>query len=123
MEAGLTEVGDHIVPFLNKLEGVIEARRASSTEKSYTKSLLDAGAEKIGAKLLEEAGELRDAIAGESDDRVSSEAADLLFHTLVGLRSRDLSWRSVIEVLSRRFGTGGHEEKASRKLDEDDQRV
>ncbi len=102
-------------PFLARLERVIETRRSSTAERSYTRSLLDGGAAKIGKKLNEEATELVAAVAGESDDRVANEAADVLFHLLVGLRFRDLPWRAVIEVLSRRFGTSGHEEKASRR--------
>lgn len=103
------------LPFLNELEAVIEARRASTAQKSYTRSLLDGGAEKVGRKLREEADELAKAVADEADERVASEAADVVFHLLVGLRLRDVPWRSVIEVLARRFGTSGHEEKASRK--------
>src|SRR4051794_16492948 len=44
--------------FLNRLEAEIQRRRASTAEKSYTKSLLEAGAEKIGGKIREEADEL-----------------------------------------------------------------
>jgi phosphoribosyl-ATP pyrophosphohydrolase len=101
-------------PFLLVLESVIEARQASTAERSYTRSLLDGGAEKIGRKLREEAGELGVALVEESDDRVANEAADVLFHLLVGLRHRGLRLRTVIEVLARRFGVSGHVEKASR---------
>ena len=101
-------------PLLHALEAVIEARTASTAEKSYTRSLLDAGAAKIGAKLREEADELARAIADESDERVLAESADLLFHALVGLRSRGLDLRGVLAVLDARIGTSGHAEKASR---------
>jgi phosphoribosyl-ATP pyrophosphohydrolase/phosphoribosyl-AMP cyclohydrolase len=100
--------------FLELLEGEIRKRADSTSEKSYTKSLLDAGAGKIGEKLREEAGELADAIAGESVDRVASEAGDLIYHLLVGLRARGVSLRQVIEVLAKRSGTSGHTEKAAR---------
>ncbi|MGC4094294.1 MAG: bifunctional phosphoribosyl-AMP cyclohydrolase/phosphoribosyl-ATP diphosphatase HisIE [Polyangiaceae bacterium] len=101
-------------PFFRELEGVIAARAESSAEKSYTRSLFDGGAPKIGAKLREEAGELAQAIAEESDDRVVSEAADVLFHLLVGLRSRGLSLREVEAKLASRMGVSGHAEKAAR---------
>lgn len=101
--------------FLELLEGEIGKRASSTSEKSYTKSLLDAGAGKIGEKLREEAGELADAIANESVDRVASEAGDLIYHLLVGLRARGVSLREVIEVLAKRSGTSGHAEKAARK--------
>ena len=100
--------------FLELLEGEIGKRASSTSEKSYTKSLLDAGAGKIGEKLREEAGELADAIANESVDRVASEAGDLIYHLLVGLRARGVSLREVIEVLAKRSGTSGHAEKAAR---------
>jgi phosphoribosyl-ATP pyrophosphohydrolase/phosphoribosyl-AMP cyclohydrolase len=82
--------------------------------KSYVRSLLDAGPEKIDAKLREEAGELGDAIVRESDERVLSEAADLLFHALVGLAARDLSPGDVAAVLRKRHGLSGIDEKARR---------
>lgn len=100
--------------FLHELEGVIEARQKSSADKSYTRSLLDGGPAKIGSKIREEADELARAIEAESDDRVLSEAGDLMFHVLVGLRQRGLDLRSVLEVLAKRTGTSGHAEKASR---------
>jgi phosphoribosyl-AMP cyclohydrolase / phosphoribosyl-ATP pyrophosphohydrolase len=101
-------------PFLSTLTEEITARRHATSAKSYVKSLLEGGAEKIGAKVREEADEFVRAVAGEPDERVASEAADLLFHTLVGLESRGLDVRSVLEVLAKRFGTSGHVEKASR---------
>jgi phosphoribosyl-AMP cyclohydrolase / phosphoribosyl-ATP pyrophosphohydrolase len=102
------------LPMLSELAREIESRRGSTSEKSYTKSLLDAGAQKIGGKLREEADELARAIEGESDERVASEAADVLYHLLVGLVSRGVPIRSVLAELSRRRGISGHAEKASR---------
>jgi phosphoribosyl-ATP pyrophosphohydrolase/phosphoribosyl-AMP cyclohydrolase len=100
--------------FLERLESEIEARRSSTASKSYTKSLLDAGAGKIGDKVREEADEFARALTGESDDRVASEAADVVYHLLVGLASRGMPWRAVLDVLASRTGKSGHEEKASR---------
>jgi len=101
-------------PFLVTLGEEITARRHATSAKSYVKSLLEGGAEKIGAKVREEADEFARAVADETDDRVCSEAADLLFHALVGLESRGLDVRGVLAVLAKRFGTSGHVEKASR---------
>ncbi len=100
--------------FLEELEAEIEARKQSVGSKSYTRHLLDGGAERIGAKLREEADELARAIAGESDERVASEAADVLYHAMVGLASRGVALRDVIAKLAARAGTSGHEEKARR---------
>ncbi|MBX3229874.1 MAG: bifunctional phosphoribosyl-AMP cyclohydrolase/phosphoribosyl-ATP diphosphatase HisIE [Labilithrix sp.] len=101
---------------LARLDAVLEARRAATAAKSYTKSLYDGGAAKIGAKLREEADELASAVEAESDDRVVSEAADVLFHAMVALRSRGLGVEAVLAELERRAGTSGHDEKSSRFL-------
>ena len=90
------------------------ADSSAAGTKSYTKSLLEKGAPKIGEKLREEAGELAEALANESDERVASEAADLLYHAMVGLQLRGLTLRDVAEALAGRFGVSGHDEKASR---------
>jgi phosphoribosyl-ATP pyrophosphohydrolase/phosphoribosyl-AMP cyclohydrolase len=103
------------LPFMERLERSLEARRTSTSEKSYTRSLLDGGAPRISAKMVEEAGEFSQAIASESDERVASEAADVVYHLLVGLRLRHVGWRSVLGVLAGRFGLGGLVEKAQRK--------
>lgn len=106
---------DGPTPFLLELERVLEERKLSTAERSYTRSLFEKGAPKIGAKLQEEAEELARALAGETDDRVANEAADLLYHLLVGLRFRNVELREVVRILFGRFGTSGHVEKASRK--------
>jgi phosphoribosyl-ATP pyrophosphohydrolase/phosphoribosyl-AMP cyclohydrolase len=99
---------------LGTLEAVLESRKKSTGAASYTKSLYDAGGHAIGAKISEEAGELARALAGESDERVVSEAADTLYHVLVGLSWRAIPLRRVLAELGRRLGTSGHEEKAQR---------
>lgn len=118
LEDGTLVVRDDEVPapqLLLRLEHTLEARKASTAEKSYVRSLYDGGAEKIGAKLREEADELARAVANETDARVVSEAADVLFHVMVALRSRSVSIVDVLGELERRTGTSGHVEKASRK--------
>lgn len=102
------------LPTFFALEEVLRARAGSTGEKSYTRSLLDGGAEKIGKKIREEGGELADALLNESDERVVSEAADVLYHAMVGLLLRGIPLRSVAVELARRFGTSGHVEKAQR---------
>jgi phosphoribosyl-ATP pyrophosphohydrolase/phosphoribosyl-AMP cyclohydrolase len=101
-------------PFLLYLEEEIRQRASSTAAKSYTRHLLDGGPARIAGKVTEEAGELSQALQSESDERVISEAADVLYHTLVGLRARGLDWRRVIEALAARAGQSGHAEKASR---------
>ncbi|MGZ3473846.1 MAG: bifunctional phosphoribosyl-AMP cyclohydrolase/phosphoribosyl-ATP diphosphatase HisIE [Polyangiales bacterium] len=101
-------------PLLEELGREIESRKSSDAGKSYTKSLLEGGAPKIGGKLREEADELARALEGESDARVASEAADVLYHLMVGLASRGVPFREVLAELARRRGTSGHDEKKRR---------
>jgi phosphoribosyl-ATP pyrophosphohydrolase/phosphoribosyl-AMP cyclohydrolase len=110
----LGEPADQPQTLLVALEDTLEARKLSTGKASYTKSLYDGGAAAIGAKIREEAGELARALEAETDERVVSEAADSLYHTVVGLRWRGIAVRRVLVELARRFGRSGHEEKASR---------
>jgi len=112
---GLADEPFEVTPFIAELERTIRERQASTAEKSYTKSLLDGGIPKINAKISEEAGELTAALAAESDERVLSEASDLLFHVLVGLRARGLDFRQVVASLASRTKQSGHDEKRNRK--------
>jgi phosphoribosyl-ATP pyrophosphohydrolase/phosphoribosyl-AMP cyclohydrolase len=115
LEGGkLTQASDQPQTLLATLEAVLESRKKSTGTASYTKSLYDAGGGAIGAKVREEAGELARAVESESDDRVVSEAADVLYHLLVALRWRAIPLRSVLAELGRRLGTSGHAEKAGR---------
>jgi len=114
-DGALEEAEGHAEPVLVRLWGELERRKASTGDKSYTKSLLEKGVGKIGEKVREEADELARALGDESDERVVSEAGDVLYHALVGLLARGVSLRDVEAELARRFGTSGHEEKASRE--------
>jgi phosphoribosyl-AMP cyclohydrolase / phosphoribosyl-ATP pyrophosphohydrolase len=101
---------------LARLEQILIARRDSSTgEKSYSRSLLDAGMPKILAKIAEEHGELAAELPAGEDAKVVHETADLIFHVMVGLVARGVPIERVFAELGRRFGTSGHVEKASRK--------
>jgi phosphoribosyl-AMP cyclohydrolase / phosphoribosyl-ATP pyrophosphohydrolase len=102
------------LPVLAALEATVEARRRASASESYTRALLDGGPRKIAGKVREEADELAVALEEESDARVISEAADVLYHAMVGLSARGLSLSDVARELGRRFGVSGHEEKARR---------
>lgn len=113
-DGALTDEARDATTFLETLEREIEARKQSVGSKSYTRHLLDGGAERIGNKIREEADELARAIESESDERVASEAADVLYHAMVGLASRGVSLRDVLARLVARAGTSGHEEKARR---------
>jgi len=110
----LSQASDQPQTLLATLEAVLESRKRATGDKSYTKSLYDAGPAAIGAKVREEADELGRALETEGDDRVVSEAADLLYHLLVAIRWRAIPLRRVLAELGRRLGTSGHAEKAGR---------
>jgi phosphoribosyl-AMP cyclohydrolase / phosphoribosyl-ATP pyrophosphohydrolase len=118
LEGGRLVVHEDAVPepqLLARLEKTLEERKSSDARSSYVRSLYDGGATKIGAKVREEADELARAVASESDARVVSEAADVLFHVMIALRSRSVPIADVLSELERRSGTSGHAEKASRE--------
>jgi phosphoribosyl-AMP cyclohydrolase / phosphoribosyl-ATP pyrophosphohydrolase len=104
----------HASSVLPALWSELDSRRRSTGERSYTKSLLDAGTAKISEKIEEEAQELTRALQSESDERVLAEAADLTYHALVGLLARGLTFSDLAGELGKRFNTSGHAEKASR---------
>jgi phosphoribosyl-ATP pyrophosphohydrolase/phosphoribosyl-AMP cyclohydrolase len=100
---------------LARVADVIAERRRARPEKSYVVSLLDAGLPKINGKISEEAGELVEALPEGDAAHTAHEAADLIFHTLVGLESAGVPVDAVFAELARRFGISGLDEKASRK--------
>ena len=83
---------------LPDLERTLRERQAERPEGSYTVQLLD-DPQLIGEKVMEEAEEVARAAREETDDRVDNEAADVLYHLLVLLRSRDRSLGDAEEVL------------------------
>jgi phosphoribosyl-ATP pyrophosphohydrolase/phosphoribosyl-AMP cyclohydrolase len=80
------------------LERTLAARAAERPAGSYTVELLDDPG-RIGAKVEEEAEEVARAAREESDERVDSEAADVLYHLLVLLHARGRSLADAEEVL------------------------
>jgi len=80
------------------LERTIAARDAERPDGSYTAELL-ANPAHVGEKVQEEAEEVARAAREESDERVAEEAADVLYHLAVLLRSRGLSLADAEEVL------------------------
>jgi len=102
---------------IHDLAATIDARAASGGEASYTRKLLDKGAEHCAKKLGEEAVET--VIAAVENDRshLIAESADLLFHLLVLLKSRGVSLEEVETALEKRTTLSGLDEKAARKRD------
>ena len=86
---------------IKKLEGIIDERAASTNTDSYIVSLFNKGVKEIAKKVNEEAGET--AISAVSNDgRIIEEAADLVFHLLVLLRSQNKTMKDVTDKLYER---------------------
>ena len=83
------------------LERTVRDREHDRPAGSYTAELLG-DPPRIGAKVMEEAEELARAAREESDQRVDEEAADVLYHLLVLLRSRGRSLTGAELVLDER---------------------
>ena len=101
---------------LDDLFASIEVRATADPEKSWTASLLAQGPEKCAEKFGEEAIEAIIEAVKDDKMRLTSEAADVLFHLLVMLKSRGVALGDVMEELARRQGQSGLSEKAARKL-------
>lgn len=99
---------------LERLVQTIKARRHDDASKSYTRQLLDGGPRKCAKKLAEEAGEAVIAAVSEDETALTNEAADVLYHLLVMLESRDVAFSDVLMVLDQRMGASGLEEKTAR---------
>lgn len=100
---------------LGSLAETVDSRAGGNPEKSYTARLLGSGELRCGKKIAEEAAELALAIAAEGRKETASEAADLIFHVLVGLRAKGVPLDMVADALAERRGVSGIAEKASRQ--------
>ncbi|MGL4311515.1 MAG: phosphoribosyl-ATP diphosphatase [Paracoccaceae bacterium] len=99
---------------LERLAATIANRRGADPETSWTAKLLAKGPEKCAEKFGEEAVEaIIEAVKGDRD-RLTAEAADVLYHLLVMLAARDVALADVLSELERREGMSGISEKAGR---------
>ena len=99
---------------LEDLFVTIQSRKSADPSSSWTAQLLAKGPEKCAEKFGEEAVEA--IIEAVKDDKagLTSEAADVLYHLLVMLASRDVALSDVLDELSRRQAQSGLAEKAAR---------
>ena len=100
---------------LERLAATVAARRGASPESSHTARLLSRGPEKCAEKFGEEAVEAIIEAAKGDRERLTAEAADVVYHLLVMLAARDLTLGDVLAELERREGVSGIDEKARRK--------
>ena len=99
---------------LDDLFVTIQSRKSADPSSSWTAQLLAKGPEKCAEKFGEEAVEA--IIEAVKDDKagLTSEAADVLYHLLVMLASRNVALSDVLDELSRRQAQSGLAEKAAR---------
>ena len=97
-----TKTTDRLDLELSELANIIAQRNKELPDGSYTAELLRSGINKIGQKVIEEAGETALASMAESDDNTKNEVADLLYHLLVLLEAKEISLKDIAEVLSSR---------------------
>ncbi len=99
---------------LNDLFETIQSRKTADPSSSWTAQLLSKGPEKCAEKFGEEAIEaIIEAVKGDRAG-LTSEAADVIYHLMVMLASRDISLDDVVDELAKRQAKSGIAEKASR---------
>ena len=99
---------------LQELNNVIKSKKDQSRNKSYTASLLKSGLNTCAEKFGEEAIELIVAAVNKDTANFNNEAADVLFHLLVLIESKESSIDTILNILKGRMGISGHLEKENR---------
>ncbi len=99
---------------LQTLEQTIISRKTADPNSSWTAQLLENGPEKCAEKFGEEAIEaIIEAVKGDQK-ALTSEAADVVYHLMVMLASRDIAFKDVLAELAHRSSSSGLDEKAQR---------
>ncbi len=99
---------------LEDLVKTINSRANADPSESWTAKLLAQGPEKCAEKFGEEAVEaIIEAVKGD-ERALIAEAADVIFHYLVMLKSRNINFDDVMKELNRRSNKSGLEEKEDR---------
>lgn len=88
--------------FLQQLDDLIQTRKETLPEGSYTTKLFEGGIDRILRKVGEEAGEFIIGAKNQDKEEMTNEAADLLFHVIVALREEGVSFADVVSVLEKR---------------------
>ena len=99
---------------IDTLYHTIQDKKNDDPKKSYTAKLLQGKENSMLKKIVEEAGEFTFAVKDNDIEEVIYEGADLMYHCLVALASKNVSPDRIKQELSRRFGLSGIEEKESR---------
>lgn len=99
---------------VDSLYHIIQDRKNADPEESWTAKLFSKGDNTILKKVVEEAGEFSFAYKDNDEAEMIYEAADLTYHMLVALASKNISPDRIKQELARRFDMSGIEEKNSR---------
>lgn len=99
---------------IDTLYHTICERKDEDVSKSYTAKLLKGNQNSMLKKIVEEAGEFTFAVKDDNEEEIIYEAADVAYHILVALASKNINPDRVKQELARRFGISGIEEKNSR---------
>ncbi len=105
---------DAMYGVIDNLYHTILERKDADPSSSWTAKLLSQGDNTILKKVVEEAGEFSFAVKDNSEQEIINECADLTYHVLVALGSKNISPDRIKQELARRSGTSGIEEKNSR---------
>ena len=100
---------------VDTLYHTIQEKKNDDPKTSYTAKLLQGKENSMLKKIVEEAGEFTFAVKDNDTEEIIYEGADLMYHCLVALASKNISPDRIKQELSRRFGLSGIEEKNSRK--------
>ncbi|WP_297811092.1 bifunctional phosphoribosyl-AMP cyclohydrolase/phosphoribosyl-ATP diphosphatase HisIE [uncultured Helicobacter sp.] len=100
---------------IDSLYHTLQERKGADSQTSYTALLYSRGENTIAKKIVEEAAELGFAIKDKDSKEIIYEAADLLYHSLVGLSFCNIAPDLVKQEIMRRFGLSGITEKESRQ--------
>lgn len=100
---------------IDTLYHTIQERKNADPSSSWTAKLLSKGENTILKKVVEEAGEFSFAYKDDDESEMIYEAADLTYHMLVALASKNISPDRIKQELASRFDMSGIEEKNSRK--------
>ena len=87
---------------LNELYEIIKNRKVQPKEGSYTNYLFDKGIDKILKKVGEEATEIVIAAKNPDPEEIKYEIADFLYHMMVMMVDKGITWEEVLEELSQR---------------------
>lgn len=90
-------------------------RKQTMPEKSYVATLLRAGTDAILCKVAEETGEVIKAAREQEKEKQIKEISDLLFHAMVLMAQKEISFEELEMELAKRHGISGLDEKAARK--------